>query len=123
MIADQDKCRVCKGRKVTQQTKLLEVHIDKGMKNEQQIMFRGEGDQMPGEEPGDVIIVLQEKPHELFKRKGNNLYLKHTITLTEALCGFTMVVPHLDGRNLLIRNPPGQVLEPGTFSEHSFASG
>lgn len=59
VINERDRCQGCLGRKVTQQTKLLEVHVDKGMKDEQRITFRGEGDQMPGVEPGDVIIVLQ----------------------------------------------------------------
>ncbi|KAB7497939.1 DnaJ-like protein subfamily A member 2 [Armadillidium nasatum] len=110
---ERDKCRVCRGRKVTQQTKLLEVNIDKGMRDEQRITFRGEGDQMPGVEPGDVIIVLQEKAHDCFRREGIDLFMKHSVTLTEALCGFTMIIPHLDGRNLVINNPPGKILEPG----------
>ena len=47
-IADRDRCRECRGKKVTQETKLLEVHVDKGMHNGQKIPFRGEGDQMVG---------------------------------------------------------------------------
>ncbi|XP_076040938.1 dnaJ homolog subfamily A member 2-like isoform X1 [Oratosquilla oratoria] len=113
VISERDRCTSCRGKKVTQQTKLLEVHVDKGMREDQRITFKGEGDQMPGVEPGDVIIVLQEKPHELFKRDGVDLYMKYDITLTEALCGFTMVIKHLDGRQIAIRNPPGTVLEPG----------
>lgn len=105
---------------MTQQSKVLEVHIDKGMRDEQKITFRGEGDQMPGMEPGDVIIVLQEKPHDTFVREGTDLYVKRTITLTEALCGFTLVLPHLDGRNLVISNSPGQVLGPGMLSHLSY---
>ena len=65
---EADRCVVCHGKKVTQQTKLLEVHVEKGMKDEQKIPFHGEGDQMPGVEPGDVIIFLQEKDHETFRR-------------------------------------------------------
>ncbi len=48
MIAEKDKCKECKGRKVTQETKIIEVHVDKGMQNGQKIPFRGEGDQMVG---------------------------------------------------------------------------
>ena len=46
MIAEKDKCKECLGKKVTQETKILEVHVDKGMSNGQKIPFRGEGDQM-----------------------------------------------------------------------------
>ena len=59
VINERDRCQTCLGRKVVQQTKLLEVQVDKGMRDEQRITFHGEGDQMPGVEPGDVIIVLQ----------------------------------------------------------------
>lgn len=46
----------------------------------------------PGTEAGDVVIILQQKPHEVFKRQGDDLYFMHTITLTEALCGFCYVL-------------------------------
>ncbi len=82
-----------------------------------------------------MVIILQQKSHELFKRQGDDLYLMHTITLTEALCGFSYVLKviasftqsivyfslrfifcfqHLDGRDLVIRHPPGNVIEPGS---------
>lgn len=65
-------------------------------------------------EAGDVVIILQEKPHEKFTRTGDDLMLNHTITLTEALCGFNMNLKHLDGRDIIIKHPPGQVVKPGT---------
>lgn len=46
---------------------------------------------------GDLIFVIQEKPHETFTRKGADLYMKKTITLVEALIGFEFKVKHLDG--------------------------
>jgi DnaJ family protein A protein 1 len=47
--------------------KILEVHVDKGMVDGQKITFGGEGDQEPGLEPGDIIIVLDEKEHDVYK--------------------------------------------------------
>ncbi|KAG0725455.1 DnaJ subfamily A member 2 [Chionoecetes opilio] len=113
VINERDRCQTCLGRKVVQQTKLLEVQVDKGMRDEQRITFHGEGDQMPGVEAGDVIIVLQEKAHEVFTRSGTDLMMKKSITLTQALCGFTTVVDHLDGRKIIVNHPPGSVLVPG----------
>ena len=47
--------------------KILEVHVDKGMVDGQKITFGGEGDQEPGLEPGDIVIVLDEKEHDVYK--------------------------------------------------------
>lgn len=113
IINDKDKCPKCKGKKVLNETKILEVHIEKGMRENQKIFFRGEGDQQPDTQPGDVIIVLQQKPHDIFQRTGDDLVIKHEITLTEALCGFEFIIKHLDGRDLLVRHTPGEVIKPG----------
>ncbi|ENN81543.1 dnaJ homolog subfamily A member 2 [Dendroctonus ponderosae] len=113
VFKDKDKCGKCKGKKVTIQTKVLDVHVDKGMKNNQKILFRGEGDQQPDvPEPGDVVIVLQQTPHEIFERRENDLHMKHTIPLTEALCGFSFLLDHLDARQLHIRQSGGDVIVP-----------
>lgn len=113
IIQEKDRCQTCRGKKVCNEIKILEVHVDKGMKENQKIFFRGEGDQLPDVEPGDVIIVLQLKPHEKFQRSGDDLYMSHSVTLTEALCGFSILIRHLDGRDLLVKHPPGQVIKPG----------
>jgi DnaJ family protein A protein 2 len=107
-----DICGTCDGKKLTSQRKILEVHIDKGMVHGQKVTFRGEGDQEPGIEPGDVVLVLQEKDHEVFKRRGKDLFMKLTISIVEALCGFTVHVKHLDNRVLAVTATPGEVIKP-----------
>uniref|UniRef100_A0A915BWQ7 Chaperone DnaJ C-terminal domain-containing protein n=1 Tax=Parascaris univalens TaxID=6257 RepID=A0A915BWQ7_PARUN len=111
-IAEKDRCKTCKGEKTLPVTKTLEVHVERGMRHNQKVTFRGEADQQPGMEPGDVIIVLQCKEHELFERQGDNLVMQKKISLNEALCGFQMVIKHLDGRELVINSPMGDILEP-----------
>lgn len=112
VIDPKNRCKKCLGKKVCDETKILEVQVDKGMKDSQKITFHNEGDQQPGIESGDVIIVLQQVEHPRFKRKGNDLYLKLTIGLTEALCGFKIPIQHLDNRELLVTSTPGKVIEP-----------
>lgn len=77
------------------------------MKDGQRITFHGEGDQEPGLEPGDVIIVLDQKDHPVFKRQDDNLIMKMNIKLVEALCGFKKTVQTLDDRMLIISSQPG----------------
>ncbi|KAI8887621.1 hypothetical protein K501DRAFT_175216 [Backusella circina FSU 941] len=110
----KDRCKKCKGKKVTVEKKYLEVFIEKGMTDGQKIVMRGEGDQEPGVEPGDVILVLSQKEHKTFQREGNDLLCEVTISLTEALCGFDkVIVTHLDGRGIHVKHPAGSVIKPG----------
>ncbi|KAF0700507.1 Aste57867_8968 [Aphanomyces stellatus] len=114
-IRESDRCKVCKGNKVTKERKVLEVHIEKGMRNGQRITFSGEADQAPGVLPGDIIFVIQEKEHSVFQRKGGNLIMEKKISLVEALCGFETIVEHLDGRHVHVKSVAGEVIKPNQF--------
>ncbi|KAL7401992.1 hypothetical protein ABVT39_007798 [Epinephelus coioides] len=107
----KDRCKNCNGRKVERKKKILEVHIDKGMRDGQKITFNGEGDQEPGLEPGDVIIVLDQQEHAVFQRKDDDLMMKMNIKLAEALCGFKKTIRTLDDRMLIINSHPGEVIK------------
>jgi DnaJ family protein A protein 2 len=109
----KDRCSVCKGKKVLQDKKFLEVHIDKGMKNGQTIQFRGESDQSPNTEPGDVVIVIEEKPHDRFRRQDNDLYVDVEVDLLTALAGGQFAIKHLDDRALIVKIEPGEVVKHG----------
>ncbi|ONK73552.1 uncharacterized protein A4U43_C04F32810 [Asparagus officinalis] len=113
VISDKDRCPQCKGNKVTQEKKVLEVHVEKGMQHGQKIVFQGEADEAPDTVTGDIVFVLQVKEHPKFKRKLDDLYVDHTLSLTEALCGFQFALTHLDGRQLLIKSDVGEVIKPG----------
>ncbi|XP_023145139.1 dnaJ homolog subfamily A member 4 [Amphiprion ocellaris] len=111
-FSSKDRCKNCNGHKVERKKKILEVHIDKGMKDGQKITFHGEGDQEPGLEPGDVIIVLDQKEHPVFKRQEDNLRTNVNLKLVEALCGFKKTIQTLDNRTLIITTQPGEVIKP-----------
>lgn len=112
VIDEANKCQICKGKKVCKEKKVLEAMIDKGAPNNCQFTFHGEADEFPGQEPGDVVIVVQEQPHKKFKRKGADLLFEHKITLVEALTGVDFMLTHLDGSKIRIKNDPGEVIKP-----------
>ena len=49
----------------------------------------------------------------MFQRDGNDLHMTYKIGLVEALCGFQCTFKHLDGRQIVVKYPPGKVIEPG----------
>lgn len=109
---DRDRCGECRGNRTIAEEKTFQAHVDKGMKHGQKITFRNEGNQsVDSSEAGDVIVVLVQQPHEYFQRSGDNLIIVHKINLTEALCGFQFPVKHLDGRDLVLKCPPGEVIK------------
>ena len=113
IINHRDKCKNCNARKTISEKKMLEVHIDKGMKGGQTITFSGESDQAPGVVPGDVIIVIEEKPHDRFKRTDNNLMTDVEIDLLTALGGGKFAIKHLDDRALVVTIAPGEIVKQG----------
>jgi len=112
IIDEEGRCQECLGKKVKIERKILEVHVEKGMREGQKITFSGEGDQGPNIIPGDIIIVIEEKPHAHFKRKGDDLLYEAHIDLLTALAGGQFTIPHLDDRVLLVSILPGEVIRP-----------
>ncbi|KFO32247.1 DnaJ like protein subfamily A member 1 [Fukomys damarensis] len=90
--------------------KILEVHIDKGMHDEDN---NGEGDQEAGLEPGDIIIVLDRKDHAVFTQRGEDLFMCMDIQLVKVLCGFQKPISTLDNRTIVITSHPGQIVKHG----------
>jgi len=115
----QKTCDVCGGNGVNyRQVKVqetLDVHIPKGAPDGHKINFSEKADEIPDGEAGDVVFTLQEQPHAEFKRKGDDLFIERSISLSEALCGFNMELKHLDGRTLIIKSKPGDVIRPVSF--------
>ncbi|KAB0386873.1 hypothetical protein FD755_001829 [Muntiacus reevesi] len=72
-ISLKDRCKSCNGRKIVREKKILEVPIDKGVKDGQKVTFHGEGDREPGLEPGDIIIVLDQKDHAPMSTLDNRI--------------------------------------------------
>lgn len=115
IIAAKDRCKQCSGKKTLRDRSILEVHVEKGMRNNQKLVFSGEGNQEPDLQPGNVVVVLEEKPHPVFKRSQNDLLMTMPLQLVEALCGFQKVIKTLDNRDLVITNLPGEVVKDEQF--------
>ncbi|XP_018535303.1 dnaJ homolog subfamily B member 1b [Lates calcarifer] len=99
------------GRSVKTEDKVLEVQIKKGWKEGTKITFPKEGDESPTNIPADVVFVLKDKPHPVFKRDGSDIIYPAKISLRDALCGCTINAPTLDGRTVTVSTT--DIVQPG----------
>ncbi len=76
--------------------KIVEIVVKPGWKSGRKIRFPKEGDHYHGRIPADIVFVVKEKPHSVYKRDGNDLTFTSVISLKDALCGFTVSVPCID---------------------------
>ncbi|KAK1368717.1 putative DNAJ heat shock family protein [Heracleum sosnowskyi] len=96
---------------------ILTLDIKPGWKRGTKITFPQKGNEQPNVVPADVIFVVDDKPHNVFTREGNDLICTHKISLAESLTGYTVHVN--DGRKLTI--PVNNVIHPSYEEEIIFS--
>ncbi|KAD3338083.1 hypothetical protein E3N88_33604 [Mikania micrantha] len=93
---------------------ILTIEIKPGWKKGTKITFPEKGNEQRGIIPADLVLIIDEKPHAVFKRDGNDLVITQKISLAEALTGYTAQITTLDGGSLTI--PINSVIRP-TYEE------
>ncbi|KAH8241799.1 dnaJ homolog shv [Drosophila bipectinata] len=96
-MIQQSVCDECPNVKLVNEERTLEIEVEQGMVDGQETRFVAEGEPHIDGEPGDLIVRVQQMPHPRFLRKDDDLYTNVTISLQDALVGFTMEIKHLDG--------------------------
>lgn len=89
-------------RKTFPVEEILSIEIKPGWKKGTKITFPEKGNEKPNVIPADLIFIIDEKPHSVFTREGNDLIVTQKISLVEALTGYTVRLTTLDGRTLNI---------------------
>lgn len=91
-------CRKCSGTGLTRSKETLKVRIPAGVEDGMQITVRGEGHSAKkGGVNGDLLLLIQEEEHRLFKREGSDLFTNKTISVADAIQGGDIDVMTLDG--------------------------
>jgi len=96
-MIQQTVCDECPNVKLVNEERTLEIEVEQGMVDGQETRFVAEGEPHIDGEPGDLIVRVQQMPHPRFLRKNDDLYTNVTISLQDALVGFSMEIKHLDG--------------------------
>jgi molecular chaperone DnaJ len=99
-------CPTCSGEGRLRRTETIDVRIPAGVASGSRVRVPGKGNAgTMGAPPGDLYLRVDVKPHSFFERRGDDLYTKVPVTVTEATLGAKVEVPTIDGRSL-VRIPP-----------------
>ena len=101
----------CGCRKHRTEEEILAIDVKAGWEKGTKITFTGKGNREPNVKPADVVFIVVEKVHRVYTRVGNDLVVTKTISLLEALTGYTVNLVTLDGRNLTV--PINEIIHPG----------
>lgn len=102
-------CSHCNGSGLEDKTHQVEVNIPKGCCGGMQFIMNGEGHAAPNKKGpnGDLIVNINELPHEIFIRDGINLYQDINIPVIDGMLGCTVEVETLDGKVLATKIKQG----------------
>ena len=93
---------------IERRTREVKVRIPAGVDDGQRIRLRGKGGAgRNGGPPGDLYVVVDVQPHEMFGRSGKDLTITIPVTFPEAALGATVKVPTLDASTVSVKVPPG----------------
>ena len=103
------KCTTCHGEGVTRDEETISINIPAGVSEGMQLSMSGKGNAAPrGGVPGDLIILIEEIPHETLKRDGNNVIYDLHISFIDAALGTSVEIPTIDGKAKIKIDPGTQ---------------
>ncbi|KZC06517.1 PREDICTED: dnaJ protein homolog 1-like [Dufourea novaeangliae] len=93
--------------------KVLTINVKPGWKAGTKITFQREGDQGRGKVPADIVFIIRDKPHPLFRREGSDIRYTCKMSLKQALCGAVIEVPTLTGETITL-NLTREIVKPNS---------
>lgn len=113
-VSYKETCSKCHGRGTVKNKRTIEINVPKGINNKEQIRLSGKGEAGENGGPnGDIYIEFYIKPHELYRREGNDIYVEIPVTYSDLTLGCTKEIKTLDGFvDLKIKDgsQPGDIL-------------
>lgn len=95
----ENPCKKCGGTGRIRHHRTIEINIPAGIDNEQILNVSGKGNAGTNGGPnGDLHVYVSVRPHELFERRGNDVWCEMPITFVQACLGAEVTVPTLDGK-------------------------
>ncbi len=101
-VKKDNLCEDCHGNKHLLKEKVFELLLNKNYTNNTKLVIENMGHVLKHGKT-NLIIVLKEQPHPVFTRNGKDLHINLRLRLFQALYGFTKLITHLDGRNVVLK--------------------
>jgi DnaJ-class molecular chaperone len=101
---------IMEGNNKITENETIYIRIPKGVDNGEMILLKEKGNISSENCKGDVKIFIHIDNQSEFKRHGLDLIYEKTITLKEALCGFSFELKYLTGKIYTINNKSGNIL-------------
>jgi len=101
-------CEKCRGQGRVRNNRRVVVNIPAGVDDGINVRVTGEGEvSARGGTPGNLYVILTVKPHQFFKRQGNDILYELPISFTQAALGDEVEVPTVDGKTTTLKVPAG----------------
>ncbi|WOX79161.1 DnaJ C-terminal domain-containing protein [Candidatus Shikimatogenerans bostrichidophilus] len=114
------KCNICNGigkvifpqiankKVLIKVEELIKINIPSGVTEGIELKIQGKGNEAPyGGKTGDLIIIIKEKQHKIFNRKGKNIYYNLYISIPDALLGTVKNINTLNDEIIKIKIKSG----------------
>ncbi|NTU53955.1 MAG: molecular chaperone DnaJ [Chlorobiaceae bacterium] len=109
----KDRCTSCYGEGIKQGEVTVKINVPAGVSDGNYLTLQGQGNAGPrGGAPGDLIVVIEEKQHEQFKRNGDDIVYDLAVGFPDLVIGTKIDVPTLEGQ-VKVTVPPGT--QPNTM--------
>jgi molecular chaperone DnaJ len=93
----KEPCPDCKGAGVVNKREEIHIEVPAGISNGEMIRMTGMGEAVQAGQTGDLYVKINVQADKHWKREGNDLVIKHSIKLTDALLGVKQSIEGLDG--------------------------
>jgi len=97
----QNQCRTCGGAGTSMKEEVVEINIPRGVANGMSFLMEGYGNHVKSGSPGNLQVLIEEIPHDKFKREGSDLYTEEWISISDAVLGTNLKISTITGDQII----------------------
>lgn len=101
----KNECNSCKGSGLTTIEEVIEIDVPVGVKDGMTFIMKGKGHSIKGGQSGDLHITIEELPHKIFTRNGDDLKMNLKLKYTQLVLGDKIEIDTIDGGRIRVTIP------------------